>query len=169
MVRFVVHFHSGTLTDVQLTGVPVAWMVLSNGTEVTIKNFFEFVKGWSLEVTPRITMSDHDQAQMNAIKAVYLATMLLLCQWHMLCAMWRHFRTEEFPDLWERMHELVKTPDQSKFDSLWEWIQTDPSVPLSFIDYLKTSWMSIVPLWAGISRQNRTIFQESDTNMLIEA
>ena len=169
MVRFVAHFHSGTLTDVRLTGVPVAWMVSSNGTEATIKFFLEFVKGRSPEVTPRITMSDRDQAQMNAIKAVYPATTLLLCRWHVLRAMRMHFRTEEFPDLWERVRELVKTPDQSKFDSLWEWIQTDPSVPLSFIDYLKTSWMSIVPLWAGISRQNWTIFQESDTNMLIEA
>ena len=146
MVCIVVHFHLGMLTDFQLTGVPVVWMVSSNGTEVTIKIFLEFIKGQSPEVTPQITMSDYEQAQMNVIKAMYPETTLLLCWWHVLCTMWIHFHTEEFPDLWECMHKLVKTPDQSKFDSLWEWIQTDPSVSLSFIDYLKTNWMSIVPL-----------------------
>ncbi len=56
-----------------------------------------------------------------------------------------HFRTEEFPEVWECVHEWVKTSDQSKFDSIWEWIQTDPSVPQSLVDYLKTNWMTIVP------------------------
>ncbi|KAH9000048.1 hypothetical protein EDB92DRAFT_1756184, partial [Lactarius akahatsu] len=40
--------------------------------------------------------------------------------------------------------------------------------PKSFVKYLKENWMGIVPLWAGIARKNRTIFQEGDTNMLIE-
>lgn len=96
-------------------------------------------------------MSDHDQAQMNAIKAVYPETTLLLCWWHVLRAMQMHFCMEEFPELWECVREWVKTPNQSRFDSVWEWIQTDTSVPLSFIDYLKLNWMGIVPLWAGIS------------------
>lgn len=169
MVRFVAPFRFGTLIYFRSTGVPVAWMLSSNGKEATIKYFLDFVKKRSPDVTPRITMSDRDQAQMNAIKAVYPETTLFLCWWHVLRAMRMHFRTEEFPDLWERIREWVKTPDQSRFDSLWDWIQTDPSVPLSFVDYLKTNWMGIVPLWAGISRQNRTIFQESDTNMLIES
>ena len=71
--------------------------------------------------------------------------------------------------LWEHVQELVKTSDQSRFDSLWDWIQTDPSVPCSFADYLKNNWMSIVSLWAGVSWKNQTIFQEGDTNMLIES
>jgi hypothetical protein len=152
-----------------LTGVPVAWMLSSSGTEATIKYFLYFVKSHSPEITPRITMSDRDQVQLNAIKAVYPDTKLLLCWWHVLRAMRMHFRTEEFPELWERVRELVKTCDQSRFDTLWEWIQTDPSVPQSFVDYLQVNWMSIVSLWSGISRKNRTIFQESDTNMLIES
>ncbi len=144
-------------------------MLSSNGTEATIQYFLNFVKTRSPEITPWITMSDRDQAQMNAIKAVYPGTTLLLCWWHMLRTMRMHFRTEEFPELWERIREWVKTSDQLRFDSVWNWIQTDPSVPQSFVDYFKTNWMGIVPLWAGISRQNRTIFQEGDTNMLIES
>ena len=76
---------------------------------------------------------------------------------------------EEFPELWERVREWVKTADQVKFDSMWKWIQTDPLVPKSFVDYLQNNWMAIAPLWSGIHRKNRSIFQEGDTNMLIEA
>jgi len=136
---------------------------------VTIQYFLNFVKMHSPEITLWITMSDHDQVQMNAIKAMYPGTTLLLCWWHVLHAMRMHFCTEEFPELWECVREWVKTSDQSRFDSVWDWIQTDPLVPQSFVDYLKTNWMGIVPLWAGISRQNRTIFQEGDTNMLIKS
>ncbi|KAH9172687.1 hypothetical protein EDB89DRAFT_1832364, partial [Lactarius sanguifluus] len=41
--------------------------------------------------------------------------------------------------------------------------------PQSLVDYLKVNWMTIVPLWSGTLRQQRTIFQEGDTNMLIES
>ena len=88
-------------------------------------------------------MSDHDQAQLNAVKAIYLESTLLLCWWHVLRAMRMHFRTEEFLKLWERVHEWVKTPNQSKFDSWWDEMQTDPAVPLSFFDYLKVNWMPL--------------------------
>ena len=79
------------------------------------------------------------------------------------------FHTEEFPEVWDCICEWVKTLDQSKFDSIWEWLQTDPSVPWSLSDYLKINWMTIVPLWSGTMRKERMIFQEGDTNMLIEA
>ncbi|KAH8982581.1 hypothetical protein EDB92DRAFT_1804429, partial [Lactarius akahatsu] len=77
---------------------------------------------------------------------------------------------EGFPKLWVCIQEWVKTSNQSTFDSVWEWIQTQPAevVPPSFVDYLKTNWMNIVPLWAGILRLHQMIFQEGDTNMLIE-
>jgi hypothetical protein len=51
---------------------------------------------------------------------------------------------------------------------MWEWIQTDPAVPKSFVDYLQNNWMGILPLWSGIYRKMCSIFQEGDTNMLIE-
>jgi hypothetical protein len=75
---------------------------------------------------------------------------------------------EEFLEVWDCVRKWVKTSDQSKFDSIWEWIQNDPLVLLSLVDYLRTNWMSIVPLWSATKRQERTIFQEGDTNMLIE-
>ena len=150
-------------------GVPVVWMLSLNSMEATIKFFLNFVKIYSLEITPKITMSDHDQAQMNAIKAIYLDTTLLLCWWHVLHAMQVHFCMEEFLEPWECVQEWVKASNQAWFDSLWEWIQTNLLVPQSFVDYLQSNWMGIVLLWAGISRQHWKIFQEGDTDMLIEA
>ena len=121
------------------TGVPVTWMMSSSGTQAAIQFFLNFVKDHNPEIEPCIVMSDHDQAQLNAVKAVYLGTQLLLCWWHVLHAMWMHFHTEEFLEVWEHIQEWVKTPDQATFDSLWEWIQTNSSVPQSFVAYLKSN------------------------------
>jgi transposase-like protein len=134
-----------------VVGVPVVWMVTSKGMEVTIKFFLNFIKMWSLEITPVIIMSDRDHAQMNAIKAIYLASTLLLCWWHVLRTMRMHFRTEEFPKLWECVHEWVKTPDQTQFESWWEEMQADPAAPQSFIDYLRVNWMPVVSLCVMIT------------------
>ena len=167
MVRLDPAFQIANL--IRLIGVPVAWMLSSSSTEATIQFFLKFVKTASPTVIPAIIMSDRDKAQMNVIGTVYPESKLLLCWWHMLRAIQMHFHTEEFPEVWTRIREWVKTPDQTKFDSIWEWLQTDPSVPISLIDYLRTQWMSIVPLWSGTMRQDRTIYQEGNTNMLIES
>ena len=91
MVCFVVHFHIWTLTHFHSTGVPAAWMLTSSSMEVTIQCFLNFIKLWSLEITPVIVMSDHDQGQLNAIKAVYPESRILLCWWHVLRAMRLYF------------------------------------------------------------------------------
>lgn len=169
MVRFVAYFRFWTLTHFRLAGVPVAWMLSSSGTEETISFFLNFVKARSPEIAPTIVMSDRDKAQMNAIQAVYPGSTLLLCWWHVLRAIRGFFRTEEFPQLWERVREWVRTPDQSKFDSWWEEMKNDPSVPQSFVTYLNKYWMPFAPLWSGAARINRQIFQEGDTNMLLES
>ena len=139
----------GHLLYFRSTGVPAAWMVTSSGMQATIQYFLNFVKARSPEITPAIVMSDRNQAQINAISAVYLDSTVLLCWWHMLRAMRMHFRTEEFLRLWECVREWVKTPDQSKFESWWDEMQAKLSVPLSFIDYLRVNWMPIVHMWAG--------------------
>jgi hypothetical protein len=63
------------------------WMLLSSGTEVAILFFLKFIHVQSPEITPAIIMSDCDQAQMNAITAMYPASTLLLCWWHVLRTM----------------------------------------------------------------------------------
>ena len=77
------HYHS--------TGVPVAWMLTSSGTEAIIQYFLNFIKVQNLEIMPAIVMNDHDQVQMTVIKAIYLECTLLLCWWYVLCAMQSHF------------------------------------------------------------------------------
>ena len=144
-------------------------MLSSSGTEVTIKFFLSFVKTQSLEITPGIIMTDCDKAQMNAITAMYLETTVLLCWWHVLHAIRMHFRTEEFLDLWERICLWIKMSNQIQFDLWWQEMQTDTLVPQSLVSYLKVNWMGIIPLWSGIHRKDRPIFQEGDTNMLIES
>ena len=133
-----------------------------------IKYFLNFVKLQSLEILLVVIMTDHDKAQMNAILAVYPDSMVLICWWHMLYAIQMHFCMEEFTEPWECIWEWIKTANQPKFDSMWEWIQTNPLVPKSFVDYLQNNWMGIVPLRSGIYREMCLIFQEGDTNMLIE-
>ncbi|KAJ7102622.1 hypothetical protein B0H15DRAFT_762019, partial [Mycena belliarum] len=41
--------------------------------------------------------------------------------------------------------------------------------PESVIAYLTKTWMVDQELWSGVYRQDRTIFELSDTNMLVEA
>ena len=85
------------------TGIPVTWMLMSSGMEATIKYFLNFVKLRSPQILPAVIMTDRDKAQMNAISAVYLDSMVLLCWWHVLRAIWMHFCMEEFPELWEHV------------------------------------------------------------------
>ena len=113
-------------------------------------------------------MTDCDKVQMNVITAMYLETTVLLCWWHMLHVIQMHFHTEEFPELWACIHAWVKTLDQTLFDSWWQEMQTNALVPQSLVNYLKVNWMGIIPLWSGIHRKDWLIFQEGDTNMLIE-
>ncbi|KAJ6616309.1 hypothetical protein B0H10DRAFT_1657326, partial [Mycena sp. CBHHK59/15] len=41
--------------------------------------------------------------------------------------------------------------------------------PASIIQYLQTYWMKEVELWSAAFRADHTIFELSDTNMLVEA
>ena len=46
---------------------------------------------------------------------------------------------------------------------------TDPSVPESLVKYLRKHWLPVVFMWSKILRRDRSIYEEGDTNMLIEA
>ena len=135
----------------------------------TVVFFLNWVKEGSPDVRPSIIMSDHDQAQLAAIWDIYPHSRLFLCTWHVLRAMQRHFVTSAFKPLWEKIQIWVKTGDPAEFSKIWEEISTDPLVPPSLIQYLKTEWLPVSEMWSNISRKNRHIFEEGDTNMLIEA
>ena len=64
---------------------------------------------------------------------------------------------------------MVATDNQAAFDCFWHEISTDPSVPPSVVKYLDDVWMKKTRLWSKVYRRNCSIFEEGDTNMLIEA
>jgi hypothetical protein len=110
------------------SGVPIAWMLSSNGTQATIQFFLNFIKTQSPDVSPSIFMTDRDQAQVNAMKITYPSSRMFYCWWHVLRAIRTHFITSEFPDLWDLIKRWVRTPDQYEFDAMWEDIQSNESM-----------------------------------------
>jgi hypothetical protein len=121
-------FHSNAADSP--AGVPVAWMLSSNGTQATIQFPLEFVKCQSPDVSPSIFMTDQDQAQVNAICDTYPSSWVFYFGWwHVLRAIRSHFITMEFKDLW------VRTTDQYEFDAWWEDICSDDTIPKSVAQY----------------------------------
>jgi len=150
-------------------GVPVAWMIASNGTTDTIAFFVGWVRDASPAVRPAVIMTDRDRAQINALKAVYPDSQILLCKWHVLHAMRSHFNTNEFPDLWAKVKAFVNASESGVFAKLWVEISNDPSVPQSFVQYMRSEWLPEAKMWSLVMRKNRSILEEGDTNMLLEA
>src|SRR5882762_1823292 len=149
-----------------LTGVPVAWMLSSNTQCDTFTYFLNLVQVWNLAVRPTYFMTDCNQAQISAVETVFPQTHMLLCQWHMLHAIQSHFQTNHFPELWIQIKKLVWTSDVHGFGVIWDKIWTDPAYPQSFVSYFKTRWIPNVHMWSAVTRKYRTIYEESDTNML---
>lgn len=150
-------------------GVPVAWMLASNGTTETIAFFVGWVRDASPAVQPAVIMTDRDHAQIKALRIVYPDSQILLCKWHVLRAIRSHFNTNEFPDLWANVKALVNTSEPAVFARLWDQIARDTSVPQSFVRYMDTEWIPYTEMWSLVSRKDRSIFLEGDTNMLLEA
>jgi len=148
-------------------GVPVAWMLTASGTTNTIRFFLNWVKAASPTVRPTIFMTDCDQAQIAAIDAVYPETKTLLCLWHVLRAIRSHFVTKAFPALWSKVKALVNTKDLAEFFNLCDYFFTDPSIPLSVVQYM-TKWMKVPHMWSKVVQKGRSIYHEGDTNMLLE-
>jgi hypothetical protein len=151
-------------------GVLVAWMLSSNGTQATIEFFLNLIKARSPEISPSIFMTDRDHAQVNAIRAVFpQCGRIFYCWWHVLRAIRTHFNTKEFADLWSLIQDWVRMTDNNEFNACWTKIQGDTDVPKSVAEYIAREWLPHKEMWSAMSRQNRTIFEEGDTNMLLES
>src|SRR6266851_6506040 len=136
-------------------GVPVAWMLASNGTTVMIAFFLRWIRDASPSVQPAVIMTDRNQAQINALEAIYPQSTVNLCIWHVLHMMRLHLNTNQYPVLWNKVKEWVKTKDQFKFAKLWVEISCDPSAPQSFIAYLKAQWLPVTPKWSRVQRKGQ--------------
>ncbi len=115
-------------------------------------------------------MTDRNQAQVNAICMAFPECQCMFyCWWHVLRAIRTHFNTKEFPELWSLIQDWVRMVNSNKFDTCWTRIQEDTNVPKSVSDYIAREWLPHKEMWSAVSCQNRTIFEEGDTNMLLEA
>jgi hypothetical protein len=144
-------------------------MLSSKGTTDTIRFFVNWVKEASPEIVPKIIMTNCDQAQVAALKIVYPESCILLCIWHVLCAFRSYFVTEQFQALWGKVKIWVKTEDKKECNKIWKEISSDPDIPQSFVNYLIANWMPDSAMWTVSTRTERSILEEGDTNMLIEA
>jgi MULE transposase domain len=144
-------------------------MLTSSGTTAIIKFFLTWVRDASPSVRPGVIMTDRDQAQIAALEIVYPQSRVFLCTWHVLRAIRGHFVTTQFEALWEKIKAWVITEETAVFYNIWDEISSDPSVPQSMIKYLATEWLPVLHMWSRISRKDRSIFEEGNTNMLIEA
>jgi hypothetical protein len=145
-------------------------MLSSNGTQATIEFFLNLVKARSPEIAPSIFMTDRDHAQVNAIRSAFpQCQRIFYCWWHVLRAIRTHFNTKEFPVLWELIQDWIRTTDNDVFNDGWAKIQGDTKVPKSVAEYIGREWLPYKEMWSAMSRQNRTIFEEGNTNMLLES
>jgi hypothetical protein len=145
-------------------------MLLSNGTQATIEFFLNLIKAWSPEISPSIFMMDCDHAQVNAICAVFpQCGRIFYCWWHVLWAIQTHFNTKEFADLWSLIQDWVRMTNNNEFNACWTKIQGDTNVPKSVAEYIAWEWLPHKEMWSAMSHQNHTIFEEGDTNMLLES
>jgi hypothetical protein len=115
-----------------------------------------------------VIMTDRDCVQINVLKAIYPDSQILLCKWHVLHVMRSHFNTNEFPDLWAKVKVFVNASESRVFAKLWVEISNDPSVPQSFVQYMRSEWLPEVKMWSLVMQKNRSILEEGNTNMLLE-
>jgi len=129
-------------------------MLVSNGMTDTIVFFVGWVRDMSLVVQLVVIMTNHDHAQIKVLRIVYPDSQILLCKWHVLHAIQLHFNTNEFLDLWAKVKTFVNTSELADFARLWVEILNDPSVPQSFMQYMKTEWLPEVKMWSIVLRKN---------------
>src|SRR6267142_954766 len=137
-------------TNLSRLGILVTWMLTLSRMTDMITFFIHWVQATSPAVWPTVIMSDHNQAQLQALKEVYPLSQIWLCIWHMLQAMRLHFSITVFQSLWEKVKALVKTEDLAEFYMIWDEISTDPSVPPSFVQYMASSWIPASHLWSKV-------------------
>jgi hypothetical protein len=129
--------------------------------------FLHLVRSWNPEVQPAYFMTDCDQAQIAALEAVFPQTYVLLCRWHVLHAVQSHFRTNQFPALWDLIKKLVYTSDLDEFWVIWNKISSDPAFPQSFVEYFTTKWIPVVHMWSPVTRKCWVIYEETSGKNII--
>jgi hypothetical protein len=142
-------------------------MISSNATEATIDFFLDTLREKNPKVIPSKIMSDFDKAQINAIRRRYPESQIFLCWWHVLHAWQQHIIISHYPELWDLLKGWIRLTDEAEFNECWTKIQA--LAPASFVEYLQVYWLPVWKMWSARERKDRTIFEFSETNMLVEA
>lgn len=148
-------------------GIPVAWMLASDGTEATITYWLQKVRERTPDVTPKWFMSDRDHAEINALERVYPEAAVILCWWHVLHAWQQHFKVTEYPELWKLLQGWIRITTDTMFLERWDAILA--IAPPSVTEYLRSYWIPYRKWWSAVSRVGRNIWEANNTNMLLEA
>ncbi|KAF7371481.1 hypothetical protein MVEN_00002700 [Mycena venus] len=150
-------------------GMPIAWLISSNGKGDTIDYFLKNLRARNPDILPSKLMSDNDSAQLGKYRFRYPESLLLLCWWHVLHAWQKHFVITHFAELWDKLKGWIRITDPDKFWTCWEEIKA--LAPDSVIEYLEEYYMgeTTLKMWSAMYRKDRTIFELCDTNMLVEA
>jgi hypothetical protein len=150
-------------------GMPIAWLISSNGKGDTIDYFLMNLRAINPTVIPGKFMSDNDSAQLGRIRYRYPESHLLLCWWHVLHSWQKHFVIAHFPELWEKLKGWIRITDSDEFWICWEEIKV--LAPDSVIEYLEEYYLKeeTLKMWSAVYRKDRNVFELCDTNMLVEA
>ncbi|KZP22578.1 hypothetical protein FIBSPDRAFT_657372, partial [Athelia psychrophila] len=148
-------------------GCPVAWMISTSATEVTIDYFLQTFKDANPGINPSRFMTDFDWAQINSIRRQYPNAQIYICWWHVLHAWQQRFTTQHHPELWGLLKGWIRLTTDEEFSDCWAKIQA--LAPKSFLKYIEVYWLPWRAMWSAIARVGRSIFEQSDTNMLVEA
>jgi hypothetical protein len=112
-------------------------MLSFNGTQTTIEYFLRLVKAQSPGINPSIFMTDHNHMQENAIYTAFPECKhIFYCWWHVLRAIYTHFNTKEFEDLWMLIQDWVCMVDDNEFKASWTQILGDTKVSKSVAEYI---------------------------------
>ena len=148
-------------------GIPVAYLISSNGLATTLTRFLTAFKA----ICPDIGafMTDCCDAEKNAVETAYPKAKHLLCYWHVLKA-WRaklkqERNFEKDDPFWLKLKAFLKS--RNNFEEEYKMI-IESSSP-KFADYLNTHYYASREKWAFSFRMNIPMFRFSNTNMLIEA
>jgi len=144
-------------------------MIASSGTTDMVTYFMKLVHKQNSMVVPKHIISDRDFPQINGCSLWYPEALILLCWWHVLHAWQQHFVISQHKQLWEKLKAWIRINNTQDFDATWVEIQA--LAPADFLAYLMEYWMppKYVAMWSAVYRQGRSIFEISDTNMLVEA
>jgi hypothetical protein len=78
----------------------------------------------------------------------------------------QHFVMQHHPELWELMKAWPQITNQERFEDQWQEIQK--IAPQSVTEYLEIEWLSNQKMWSAVEWKSQTIFEENNTNMLLE-